>query len=74
MKSIAFKYSGVHSSEDIANSFIPTRLILYRTMHKKMKFSVQDFFSKCDKIYRKLQIWSQLLKNSLMENFIFCVI
>ena len=39
---------------------------------KKMKFSVKDFFSKCDQIRRKLRIWSHLLKNSLMENFIFC--
>ena len=37
-----------------------------------MKFSVKDFFSKCDQIRRKLQIWSHLLMKSLMENFIFC--
>ena len=36
-----------------------------------MKFSVKDFFSKCDQISRKLWIWSHLLKKSLMENFIF---
>ena len=36
-----------------------------------MKFSIKDFFSKCDQIRRKLQIWSHLLKKSLMENFIF---
>ena len=36
-----------------------------------MKFSVKDFFSKCDQIRRKLQIWSDLPKKSLMENFIF---
>ena len=33
---------------------------------QKMKFSIKGFFSKCD-----LRIWSQLLKKSLMENFIF---
>ena len=38
---------------------------------QKMKFSFKDFFSECDQICRKLQIWSQLLKKSLMENFIF---
>ena len=27
-----------------------------------MKFSIKDFFSKCDKIRRKLLIWSHLLK------------
>ena len=36
-----------------------------------MKFSIKDFFSKCDQIRRKLWIWSHLLKNYLMENFIF---
>ena len=36
-----------------------------------MKFSIKDFFSKCDQIRRKLRIWSHLLKKSLMENFIF---
>ena len=39
---------------------------------KKTKFSVKDFFSKCDQMCRKLQIWSHLLKKSLVENFIFC--
>ena len=39
-----------------------------------MKFSIKDFFSKCDQIHRKLQIWSHLLKRPLMENFIFCVV
>ena len=39
-----------------------------------IKFSIMDFFSKCDQIHRKLRIWSHLLKKSLMENFIFCVV
>ena len=30
-----------------------------------MKFSIKDFFSKCDQIRRKLRIWSHLLKKSL---------
>ena len=37
-----------------------------------MKFSIKDFFSKCDQIGSFLRIWSDLLKKSLMENFIFC--
>ena len=41
-------------------------------LHKKMKFSIKDLFSKCDQICRKLPFWSHLLKKSLMENFIFC--
>ena len=36
-----------------------------------MKFSIKDFFSKCNQICRKLRIWSHLLKRSSMENFIF---
>ena len=36
-----------------------------------MKFFIKDFFCKCDQIRRKLRIWSNLLKKSLMENFIF---
>ena len=39
-----------------------------------MKFSIKDFFSKCDQIRKKLRIWSHLLKKSLMENFIFCAV
>ena len=39
---------------------------------QKMRFSIQDFFSKCDQIRSFLRIWSYLLKKSLMENFIFC--
>ena len=39
-----------------------------------MMFSVKDFFSKCDQIRRKLQIWSHLLKKSIMEIFIFCAV
>ena len=45
---------------------------------QKMKFSIKDFFSKCNQTRRKLRIWSHLLKKSLMENFIlyavkFCI-
>ena len=36
-----------------------------------MKFSIKDFFSKCDQIRSFLRIWSHLLKKFLMENFIF---
>ena len=41
---------------------------------QKMKFSIKDFFSKCDQIRSFLGIWSHLLKKSLMENFIFCAV
>ena len=39
-----------------------------------MKFSIKDFFSKCDQVLRNLRIWSHLLKKSLMENLIFCTV
>ena len=39
-----------------------------------MKFSIKDFFNKCDQIRSFLWIWSHLLKKSLMENFIFCAV
>ena len=37
-----------------------------------MKFSIKDFFSKCDLIRSFLRILSHLLNKSLTENFIFC--
>ena len=39
-----------------------------------MKFSIKDFFSKCDQIRSFLRIWSHLLKKSLMENVVFCAV
>ena len=38
---------------------------------QKMKFSIKDFFGKCDQIHSFRRIWSHLLKKSLVENFIF---
>ena len=39
---------------------------------QKVKFSIKDFFSKCNQIYNLLRIWSYLLKKSLLETFILC--
>ena len=39
-----------------------------------MKFSMKDFFNKCDQIRRKLRIWSHLLKKSFMQNIVFCAV
>ena len=39
-----------------------------------MKFAINDFFSKCDKICSFLLICSHLLKKSLMENFCSAVV
>ena len=47
-------------------------LIYFTT--QKMKLFLRDIFSKCDQICSFRQIWSHLLKKSLMENFIFCVV
>ena len=41
---------------------------------QKMRFSIKNFFCKCDQIRSKLRIWSHLLKKYLMENFIFCAL
>ena len=41
---------------------------------QKIKFSIKDFFSKCDQTRSFLRVWSHLLKKSLMENFIFCAV
>ena len=40
----------------------------------KIKFSMKDFFNKCDQIRRKLRICSHLKKKYSMENFIFCAV
>ena len=45
-----------------------------KTAAQKMKFSIKDFFSKCDQIRSFQLIWSNLLKKTLMENFIFCAV
>ena len=39
-----------------------------------MKFTIKDFFSKCDQIPSFKRIWSYLLKKSVMENFIYCTV
>ena len=45
----------------------------YSTAQEK-KFSIKDFFSKCNQIRSFLRIWSNSLKKFLMENFIFCAV
>ena len=48
----------------------------FKRLHtaQKMKFSIKDFFSKCDQIRSFLLIWLHLLKKFFMENFIFCAV
>ena len=50
------------------------KYVYRKVLCTKMKFSIEDFFSKCDQIRSFLRIWSHLPKKSLMENFIFCVV
>ena len=56
-----------------ARILVRIRIKTYLTA-QKTKFSIKDFFSKCDQIPRKRQIWSHLLMKSLKENFIFCAV
>ena len=39
-----------------------------------MKLFIKDFFSKCDQIRRKLQIWSHLLKEIFNGKLHFCTV
>ena len=39
---------------------------------QKMKFSIKNFFPKCNQIRRNLRIWSHLLQK--FSNFIFCAV
>ena len=41
---------------------------------KKMKFSIKDFFGKCDQMRSFLRICSHLLEKSLIEKLIFCIV
>ena len=41
---------------------------------QKIKFPINDIFSKCDQIRSLLRTWSHLLKKFLMENLIFCAV
>ena len=54
----------------VKNSFM--KIFIYTA--QKMKFSIKDFFSKCDQIRSFQRIRLHLLKKSLMENFIFCAV
>ena len=70
MYSVNMRFGG--SQIHRLNSQVFTCLGDYCT--QKMKFSIKDFFSKCDQICNFQRILSHLLKKSLMENFIFWVV
>ena len=44
------------------------QLVAMKCTAQKMILSIKGFFSKCDQIRRKLQVWSYLLKRSLTES------
>ena len=67
----------IHYDYFILNSkiyYIISRVFFKENTAQKSKFSIKGFFSKREKIRRKLWIWSNCLKKSLMENFIFCAV
>ena len=51
---------------------LKTRYTDFLDTTQKMKLSIKDLFRTCDQIHSFLRIWSNLLKKSLIENFIFC--
>ena len=59
---ICLTISGAHLDKTLSNKITA----------KEMKFSLIDFFSKCDQMHIFQRIWLRLLKKSLMENFLFC--
>ena len=70
-----FKNIGIYFSYICQQGNVFSRL--YRDVidtAQKMKFSIKDFFGRCDYIHSFLWIWSYLLKKSLTENFIFCAV
>ena len=54
------KFTGEHPFRSAISTKLQTKLIT-----QKMKFSIEDFFSKCDQIRSFLRIWSHLLKKIL---------
>ena len=59
--------------EEIHKKFVEGGKVCIDTA-QKMRFSIKDFFSKCDQIHSFLRIWSHLLKKSFMKSFIFCAL
>ena len=76
-------YWEMRKDQEHVNDYNKKSQMLFWTIHQKqlknvashtaqkMKFSIKDFFSKCNQIRSFLRIWSHLLKKSFMENFVF---
>ena len=69
-KQIKYKFLKSYLKNKRNQPDLQTSLILINAA-QKMQFSIEDFFSKCNQIRRKLWIWSHLIKKSSMKNEIF---
>ena len=58
-------------SENLTKQMLVSSKNLLHNTAQKIKFSIKDFFSKCDQVCRFLRTLSHLRKKSLMENFVF---
>ena len=73
-------FSGTFCCPRLVNPKLPSILNKDFLIHywpnitQKIKFSIKDFFSKCDQILSKFRIWSQSLKKSLMKSFFLCAV
>ena len=60
--------------EYIVTKLTGTILFFVKKCCTKNGFPIMDFFRKCDQICSFLRIWLNLLKKSLIEEFIFCAV
>ena len=63
--------SSIHIFSPLRNIYLNSPL---PPIAQKIKFSIEDFFSKCDQISSFLWIWTHLLKKPSMESFNFCAV
>ena len=74
MKMLVSGYQVEYRQKNIKSFISSLTMTILTITAQKMKFSIQNFFSKYDQSRRKLRSWSHLLKKSLMENFIICAV
>ena len=60
--------------KSVCDTLMCTTLQPYLPLHKKMNFSIKDFFSSVTKFTTADLIWSHLLEKFLIENFIHCAV
>ena len=68
-----YPWIGVAPEVDQETHNVLLKFLLIYTA-QKMKFPIKNLFRKCDQICSFLRIWSHLLKNFLIKNFIFCAV